>query len=262
MRRRLVIITIILVVVLAVTGFVAAEETGIITINVFNDSDSRVVTNISNSTIQAQTNFTNSQASENITLTNSTLTLNVNGENIVISTQGGNLVVSAPGQNISLSSSNLPLVPLNIGQLPNWVSVEQTGSFNVLGVTTTPSTYTFFIEAYGSQSSTLNQLISGGTDVFPTAFYFDFGLQPMAKFVPNQGFVNIGSGASFGPNQAGTETHLNLELALFTNPNHQSNTYLPDSYNNSGEQKLLSARYRILHSPVPANRRRHLSSQP
>ena len=238
MNKRLIAIA--LIIALASVGFVAADEAGVITIN-FVNSNSRVVTNVSNSTLQAQTNFTNSQATENITLTNSTLTLNVNGQTIVISSVGGNLVVSAPSQNGSLSSETLPLVPLNITKPPDWIKVEQIGDFNILGVTTTPDTYTFFIEVYGTEYfSEVNHLLSENTThVFPTAFYYDFGLLPNAKFIPSGGFVCIGSGASINLNETENNPGENLELALCTNPNHQSNTYLPDTYDNSGEQYLV-----------------------
>lgn len=96
-KMRLIVVAVI-VVVLATVCFVAADEAGIITINIFNSPNSQVYTNISNSSIQGQINFTDSQASENITLTNSTLTLNINGQNVTIISQVDNTIVTVPGQ--------------------------------------------------------------------------------------------------------------------------------------------------------------------
>ena len=83
---------------MATVSLVAADEAGIVTINIFNSPNSQIYTDISNSTIEGQTNYTNSQAVENVTLTNSTLTLNLNGQNITITDQGGNITIDAPNQ--------------------------------------------------------------------------------------------------------------------------------------------------------------------
>ena len=103
------------VIVLATASLVAAEETGIFTINIFNSPNSQIHTEISNSTIQGQTNYTNSNAIENITLTNSTLILNVNGQNITITSQGDNLTLTAPNQTETPSpnSNNVPLLSVS-----------------------------------------------------------------------------------------------------------------------------------------------------
>jgi hypothetical protein len=80
LSKRRVILAVVVVLVLASLGLVAADEAGVFTVNIFNSPNSQLTTNISNSTVQGQTNYTNSQAVENITLTNSTLTLNINGK--------------------------------------------------------------------------------------------------------------------------------------------------------------------------------------
>ena len=106
MKKRFIAIA--LIAVLACVSVVAADESGIITINIANSSNSQVGFNVSNSTIQAETNFTNSQAWENITLTNSTLTLNVNGQNITISSQGGNVIISTQNQTATINPNTAP----------------------------------------------------------------------------------------------------------------------------------------------------------
>jgi hypothetical protein len=111
MKKRLIIIA--LIAVLACVGLVAADEAGIISINIVNSSNSKVGVNVSNSTIQAQTNFTNSQAWENITLTNSTLTLNVNGQNITISSHSGNIVVSTQNQTVAANPNSPPFLSVS-----------------------------------------------------------------------------------------------------------------------------------------------------
>ena len=107
MKHKKAIFIIALIDLLA-TVSVAADETGIFTINIFNTPNSQITADISNSTIQGQTNYTNSNAIENITLTNSTLTLNVNGQNITTSSQGDDLSVTAPNQS---SSPNPTVTP-------------------------------------------------------------------------------------------------------------------------------------------------------
>ncbi len=102
MKKRSIAIVLIFIII-AVLSVVAANEAGIITINIFNSSSSQVYTNISNSTIEGQTNFTNSQAAQNITLTNSTLTLNINGQNITIYSQGDKLIISSQGQSMIIN---------------------------------------------------------------------------------------------------------------------------------------------------------------
>jgi hypothetical protein len=97
-----------LIIVLASVSFVAADEAGVITFNIFNSSDSQVNVNVSNSTVQDQIIYTNSQATQNITLNNSTLTLNINGQNITIISQDGNLVVLTPNQTSASSSNQRP----------------------------------------------------------------------------------------------------------------------------------------------------------
>lgn len=106
------------VIVLATVSFVAANEAGIFTINIFNSPNSQIQTEISNSTVQGQTNYTNSNAVENITLSNSTLTINVNGQNITITDQGNNIVVGSPSQNVTVgsgsSATSAPQAPLTV----------------------------------------------------------------------------------------------------------------------------------------------------
>ena len=117
MNKKLVVIA--LIIVLASVGLVAADEAGIITLNIINSSNSQVNVNVSNSTIQGQTNYTDSQANENITLTNSTLTLNVNGQNITISSQGNNLVVTTQNQTVALNPNPQPLLSVSfLGSQP------------------------------------------------------------------------------------------------------------------------------------------------
>jgi len=111
MKKRFIIIA--LIAVLASVGVVAADEAGIISINIVNSSNSKVGLNVLNSTIQAQTNFTNSQAWENVTLTNSTLTLNVNGQNVTISSHSGNIVVSTQNQTVAVNPNSPPILSVS-----------------------------------------------------------------------------------------------------------------------------------------------------
>ena len=134
MKKKLLVIA--LIIVLATVGLVAADETGIITLNIINSSNSQVGVNVLNSTIQAQTNFTNSQAWENITLTNSTLTLNVNGQNITISSQDGNIVINTQNQTVSVNSNPAPLVSVSFLSSepisPAYQTVGGSGSIDVM----------------------------------------------------------------------------------------------------------------------------------
>jgi len=135
MKKKLLVIA--LVLVLAIVSLVAADETGIITFNIINSSNSHVDINVSNSTVEGETNYTNSQAVENITLSNSTLTLNVNGQNITISSQGGNLSVNTQNQTVALNSSPKPLLTVSFlgSQLSTHTIVSANGTieydFNV-----------------------------------------------------------------------------------------------------------------------------------
>ncbi|MGD6851351.1 MAG: hypothetical protein ACQCN6_04740 [Candidatus Bathyarchaeia archaeon] len=111
MQAKKLILISALIVVLAAVGVVAADEAGIITINILNNPGSQLNTEIVNSTVQGQTNYTNSNAQQNITLTNSTLTINVNGQNITISSQGDNLTVATPNQPTATATPT-PSTPL------------------------------------------------------------------------------------------------------------------------------------------------------
>ena len=95
---------------MASVSLVAADEAGIVTINIFNSPNSQLNTDISNSTVEGQTNYTNSKATENVTLTNSTLTLNVNGQNITITDQGGNITINAPNQTPTTTPTPTPTI--------------------------------------------------------------------------------------------------------------------------------------------------------
>lgn len=138
-------------------GLVAADEAGIITLNIINSSNSQVSVNVSNSTIQGQTNFTNSQASENITLTNSTLTLNVNGQNITISSQGGNIVINTQNQTVSLNPRPLLSVSFLGSQPTTHAIVSGNGTieydFNVTVNVPTGMNYPFGVNATSSKIS-------------------------------------------------------------------------------------------------------------
>ncbi len=114
MQVKRVVLIAALTIVLATVGTVAADEAGIITINIFNDPGSQLNTEIVNSTVQGQTNYTNSNAQQNVTLTNSTLTINVNGQNITISAQGDNLTVTTPNQTppSNQNPNNTPLLSI------------------------------------------------------------------------------------------------------------------------------------------------------
>lgn len=233
MKKKLIIIA--LIILLASVGFVAADEAGIISINLQN-SNSKIITNISNSTLQAQTNFTNSQATENITLTNSTLTLNVNGQNITISgDENGNVAVNTQGQSTASTPAPATIVPLHITSPPSWIMVDQMGIFNDYNVSETPDMYTVRIaitdQAYFQK---FNELYSKNmTLIFPTEFYTDFGLRQIVY-----------------PYSNSTDWTFNLpntpyavfEIAFSSNPNHLPNSYLPDPpTDSSGEQYLKEA---------------------
>ncbi len=97
---------------LATVGVVAANETGIFTINIFNSPQSQLTTNVSNSTVQGQTTYTDSQAVENVTLTNSTLTLNINGQTITITDQGNTIVVGSQNQNVTINNPGATATPV------------------------------------------------------------------------------------------------------------------------------------------------------
>jgi hypothetical protein len=222
-----------LVVSLAFLGIVAAQETGVIDVTIGNSPDSRVNTNISNSTVTEQANYTNTKATQDITLTNSTLTLNVNGNTVVINSTNGGLTVSTSGQN------NSKLAPLDIADPPEWIGVEQTGGFNVLGVATSQDCYTFYITVAGGYQSQVAGLPDDLTSAFPAEFYHNFGLETKAISVHEDGYYTLSSGAHVDCQSSGTRS--GFQLALFLDANHQSNTYLPDKYDNSGEQYLAQA---------------------
>lgn len=224
-----------LVVSLAFLGLVAAQETGVIDVTIGNSPDSRVNTNITNSTVTELANYTNTQATQDITLTNSTLTLTVNGNTIVIDSTNGGLTVNTSSQN----SSKLP--PLNITDPPEWIGVEQTGGFNELGVATSQDYYIFYVSVVGSHLSAVDGLANDIASVFPAGFYHDFGLESTVKYLQIDGFYKLGSGAHVDCTLTGQNERKGFELALFLDPNHQANSYLPDKYNNSGEQYLAQA---------------------
>ena|GEM_PF-2305211 len=110
MKKKRIILASAFIIILASVSLVAADEAGIITINIFNSPNSQIHTDISNSTIEGQTNYTNSQAIENVTLTNSTLTINVNGQNITITDQGGNIAVNSPNQTPTSTPTPTPTI--------------------------------------------------------------------------------------------------------------------------------------------------------
>lgn len=222
LNKRVTVIA--LIVVLATFGFVAADETGVITINLVN-SNSQVVTNVSNSTMQAQTNFTNSQAQENVTLTNSTLTLNVNGQNITITgDENGTVSVSAPGQNAASAPAPAAIVPLNVTSPPSWIEVYPIGMFNDYMVSETPNYVLRVTVNDSAYYQAFEQLYSKNmTGIFPQAFYTDFGLNQIVYPYSNTG------GSQF-------------DIAFTPNPNHLAGAYLPDPPNdNSGEKYLYQA---------------------
>jgi hypothetical protein len=149
MQKKKLILVIAAVVVLASVGLVAADEAGIVTINIFNTPNGQIDTTISNSTIQGETNYTNSQAYQNITLTNSTLTLNINGQNVTISSDGNGLIITGPSQNPTNPQPTLSVAFLKSG--PN-----ERGIFS--GNTSTSIQYDFNV--------TVN---------VPTSFNYPFG---------------------------------------------------------------------------------------
>jgi len=110
LKKKRIILASAFIIILASVSLVAADEAGIITINIFNSPNSQIHTDISNSTIEGQTNYTNSQAIENVTLTNSTLTINVNGQNITITDQGGNIAVNSPNQTPTSTPTPTPTI--------------------------------------------------------------------------------------------------------------------------------------------------------
>jgi len=157
MKKKLLVIA--LVIVLATVSLVAADETGIITFNIINSSDTQVGINVSNSTIEGQTNYTNSQAMENITLTNSTLTLNVNGQNITISSQGGNLSINTQNQTVASNPNPRPLLTVSfLGSQPTTHSIVSANGtieydFNITVSIPTSMNYPFGVNATSSQVS-------------------------------------------------------------------------------------------------------------
>lgn len=228
----------------------AADEAGIITVNIANSPNSQLVTNVSNSTIQGETNFTDTQAVENITLTNSTLTLNVNGQNVTISSQNGNIVISTQGQNVTLTSSPVPstIVPLNITTAPSWLFLPAIVGFDQLGRTMTPDIYTFRLQVTDTKYYPAIDRLSAENmcNVFPNAFFTDFGIQQKVAVSYNGYDVTYsGGGMPFVPlqqyNGTGTIVNRQFEITFFIDSNHPSNTYLPDKYDNSGEQYLQQA---------------------
>jgi hypothetical protein len=158
MNKKLVVIA--LIIVLASVGFVAADEAGVITININNNSKGQVNLNVSNSTIQGQTNYTVSQANENITLNNSTLTLNVNGQNITISSQGNSLVVTTQNQTVALNPNPQPLLSVSfLGSQPTTTNSIVSGNgtieydFNVTVNVPTSMNYPFGVNVTHSELS-------------------------------------------------------------------------------------------------------------
>jgi hypothetical protein len=156
MNKKLVVIA--LIIVLASVGLVAADEAGIITLNISNSSNSQVNVNASNSTINGQTNYTDSQANENITLNNSTLTLNVNGQNITISSQGNSLVVTTQNQTVALNPNPQPLLSVSfLGSQPSTHAIAGNGTleydFNVTVNVPTGMNYPFGVNVTHSELS-------------------------------------------------------------------------------------------------------------
>ena len=158
MNKKLVVIA--LIIVLASVGLVAADEAGIITLNISNSSNSQVNVNASNSTINGQTNYTDSQANENITLNNSTLTLNVNGQNITISSQGNSLVVTTQNQTVALNPNPQPLLSVSfLGSQPTTTNSIVSGNgtieydFNVTVNVPTGMNYPFGVNVTHSELS-------------------------------------------------------------------------------------------------------------
>ena len=110
MKKKKIIFASAFIIILASVSLVAADEAGIVTINIFNSPSTQLHTDILNSTIEGQTNYTNSQAIENVTLSNSTLTLNVNGQNITVTDQGGNITINLPNQTPTATPTITPTI--------------------------------------------------------------------------------------------------------------------------------------------------------
>jgi hypothetical protein len=110
LKKKRIILASAFIIILASVSLVAADEAGIVTINIFNSPSTQLHTDILNSTIEGQTNYTNSQAIENVTLTNSTLTLNVNGQNITVTDQGGNITINSPNQTPTATPTITPTI--------------------------------------------------------------------------------------------------------------------------------------------------------
>ncbi len=115
MQRKKTLLVALLIVALATVSVVAADQAGIITINILNNQNSQLYTDISNSTVNGQTNYTNSNAVENIALNNSTLTIMVNGQNITITSQGDNLIISTANQTVTTNpnANSIPLLTVS-----------------------------------------------------------------------------------------------------------------------------------------------------
>jgi len=110
LKKKKIILASAFIIILASVSLVAADEAGIVTINIFNSPSTQLHTDILNSTIEGQTNYTNSLAIENVTLTNSTLTLNVNGQNITVTDQGGNITINLPNQTPTATPTITPTI--------------------------------------------------------------------------------------------------------------------------------------------------------
>ena len=126
MKKKRIILVSAFIIILASVSLVAANEAGIVTINIFNSPSTQLHTDILNSTIEGQTNYTNSQAIENVTLTNSTLTLNVNGQNITVTDQGGNITINSPNPTPTATPTITPTINPTSTATPTPTTTTQT----------------------------------------------------------------------------------------------------------------------------------------
>ena len=126
MKKKRIILVSAFIIILASVSLVAANEAGIVTINIFNSPSTQLHTDILNSTIEGQTNYTNSQAIENVTLTNSTLTLNVNGQNITVTDQGGNITINSPNPTPTATPTITPTINPTPTATPTPTTITQT----------------------------------------------------------------------------------------------------------------------------------------
>jgi hypothetical protein len=108
-------------------------------------------------------------------------------------------------------------------------------------VATSQDCYIYYVSVVGSHLSAVDGLANDVTSVFPAEFYRDFGLESNVGYLQNDAFYKLGSGAHVDCTLTGQNERKGFELALFLDPNHQANSYLPDRYNNSGEQYLAQA---------------------